>query len=121
MWLNTPEGRESEGGVSYRVKHLDRDDIESFSKTDFPEIKFEYDNNSEPAPSRDGKYMCPTAYLLDDQLHSGELWILYHYEEDNMVWIEYIKDCGGMGYIFKGIANNKSELKRILKANRCLI
>tara|TARA_R110000765_G_scaffold26628_8_gene64947 strand:+ start:1074 stop:1544 length:471 start_codon:yes stop_codon:yes gene_type:complete len=100
---------------SFRVKHLDREDIESFSKTDFPEVKFEYDNNSEPIPSRDGKYLCPTAYALDDQLHSGELWMLYHYEEDNMVWIEYIKDCGGMGYIFKGIVNNKSELKRILK------
>jgi len=101
--------------AGFRVKHLDREDIESFSKTDFPEVRFEYDNNSEPIPYRDGEYMCPTAYSLDDQLYNGELWMLYHYEEDNMVWIEYIKDSGGMGYIFKGTIKNKSELKRTLK------
>ena len=59
--------------------------------------------------------LIPTAYSLDNQLHTGELWMLYHYEQDNMVWIEYIKDCGGMGYLFKGTINNKSELKRVLK------
>jgi hypothetical protein len=39
---------------------------------------------------------------------------LYHFTSDNKVWIEYIKNCSGEGYLFKGIIKNKSELKRIL-------
>lgn len=98
-----------------RVKHLDREDIESFNKTGFEEIKFEYDNNVEPIPARHGTNELPDGYYLDDQLDTGELWILYHYKSDGMVWIEYVKDCGGEGYLFKGIIKNKSELRRVLK------
>ena len=98
-----------------RVKHLDREDIESFNKTWFEEIKFEYDNNVEPIPARHGTNELPDGYYLDDQLDTGELWILYHYKSDGMVWIEYVKDCGGEGYLFKGIIKNKSELRRVLK------
>lgn len=95
-----------------RVKHLDREDIEEFHKKHFEEIPFKYDNNAEPTPGRT-PYECPTAYLMDDQLHSGELWILYHYS-DGMVWIDYVKDCSSDGYLFRGFVKNKSELKRIL-------
>jgi hypothetical protein len=96
-----------------RVKHLDQEDIESFHKKYFEEVTFKYDNNSEPYPARGGTNECPTAYLMDDQLHSGELWILYHYS-DGMVWIDYIKDCNSDGYLFRGFIKNKSELKRVL-------
>jgi hypothetical protein len=98
-----------------RVKYLDKEDIEGFSKTNFPEITFKYDNNAEPIPGRKDTFALPKAYFLDDQLYSGQLWILYHWENDNVVWIEYIKDCAGEGYLFKGVIKNKSELKRILK------
>jgi hypothetical protein len=106
------------------VKHLDREDIESFHKKYFyqypfhknidsiEEIPFKYDNNAEPTPGRT-PYECPKAYLMDDQLHSGQLWILYHYS-DGMVWIEYVKDSSSDGYLFRGFIKNKSELKRIL-------
>ena len=95
-----------------RVKYLDRKDIESFSIGD---IKFRYDNNAEPIPSRKDSLEMPIAYMLDDQLVTGQLWILYHYEKDNIIWIEYIKDCGGEGFLFKGYCKNKSQLKQILQ------
>lgn len=95
-----------------RVKRLDREDIESFGIED---IKFEYDNNAEPIPSRKDSRELPTAYLLDDQFVTGQAWYLYHYEKDNVIWIEYIKDCGGQGFLFKGNCKNKSQLKHILQ------
>lgn len=111
---DTAIGIQEIGLKSMRVKYLDREDIESCHKEHFKELKFVYDNNAEPIPGRT-PYECPTAYLLDDQLYTGQLWILYHFESDGMVWIEYVKDCGGQGYLFKGTIKNKSELKRILK------
>ena len=95
-----------------RVKYLDRKDIE--------ELGFIYDNNTEPIPSRRDwevpkldKYELPLAFFKDTQLEDGKLYIIYLYS-DNTIWIEYIKDCCGMDYIFKGIIKNKSELKVLL-------
>lgn len=95
-----------------RTKYLDREDIECFG---IEEIKFEFDNNSEPIPPRKDSLEMPKAYGLDDQLITGQAWILYHYEKDNVIWIEYIKDCSGEGYLFKGKCKNKSRLKLILQ------
>ena len=96
----------------FYVKYLDREDIES--------LGFKYDNNAEPIPSRDDwnipkttDYELPLAFLKDTQLVNGKGWYLYLYK-DNTVWIEYIKDCCGMGYLFKGIIKNKSELIKLL-------
>jgi hypothetical protein len=88
-----------------RVKYLDREDIES--------LGWEYDNNGEPYPERE-PYELPTSFDLDTQLEDGICYILYLYS-DKTVWIEWIKDCAGMGYIFKGTIKNKSELKTVLK------
>jgi hypothetical protein len=97
----------------FRVKYLDREDIES--------LGFIYDNNAEPIPSRQDweipkldEYECPLAFMKDTQDVDGKLWIIYLYR-DNTIWIEYIKDCCGMEYLFKGIIKNKSELKVLLK------
>jgi len=96
-----------------RVKYLDREDIES--------LGFEYDNNAEPIPSRQDwempkleNFELPLAFDMDTQLENGKCYILYLYKDDT-VWIEYIKDCCGMGCLFKGIIKNISELKRLLK------
>lgn len=84
--------------VASRVKHLDREDIES--------LGLSYDNNAEPYPAREYEEMLiPRAYAKDD-------WMLYHYEIDDVVWIENYKECS---FFFKGTIKNKSELKRILK------
>lgn len=90
-----------------RVKFLDKEDIEAEG--------FEYDNNHEPIPPRKDSLELPKSYFKDDQLCTGQLWILSHYAKDNIIWIEYIKDCGSEGYLFKGKINNKSEYKRVLK------
>jgi len=101
----------------YRVKYLDKEDIES--------LGFKYDNNAEPYPERDPVALSTTkglghiyhslqAFDLDTQLEDGICYILYLYS-DGVVWIEWIKDCIGMGYIFKGILKNKSELTKLLK------
>ncbi len=97
-----------------RVKYLDKEDIES--------LGWEYDNNAEPIPSRDDwnvpkttDYELPLAFIYTKtQLMDGRGYYLYLYK-DNTVWIDYIKDCCGMGYIFKGKIKNKSELKVLLK------
>lgn len=94
------------GEVEYwRVKYLDREDIES--------LGWDHDYNTEPIPNRE-ELPVSEGYLFDKQNETGELWILYHFS-DNIVWIEYIKDCGGQGYLFKGTIKNKSELKKLLK------
>jgi len=100
-------------GSQIRVKYLDKEDIES--------LGFKYDNNAEPIESRQDwevpkleKYELPIAFLKDTQTINGKGWYLYLYK-DRTVWIEYIKDCCGMGYIFKGIIKNKSELIVLLK------
>jgi len=93
-----------------RVKHLDREDIESFG--------WEYNNNAEPFPSREDIEpirSIPIAFLYEkdigDELHQ---WMLFLYD-DGVVWIEYIIECGVQGYVFKGRLKNKSELKKVLK------
>jgi hypothetical protein len=88
-----------------RVKYLDQEDIES--------LGWKYDNNGEPYPERE-PYELPISFDLDTQLEDGICYILYLYS-DKTVWIEWIKDCAGMGYIFKGVIKNKSELKTVLK------
>lgn len=97
---------------NFRVKYLDSSDIES--------LGFKYDNNAEPIPSRDDwnipktfDYELPLAFLKDTQLIDGKGWFLYLYK-DHTVWIEYIKDNCGMGYLFKGKIKNISELKVLL-------
>lgn len=90
---------------SIRVKYLSRDCIES--------LAWDHDYNAEPIPNRE-ELPVFEGYLFDKQNETGELWILYHFS-DNIVWIEYIKDCGGLGYVFKGEIKNKSELKKLLK------
>lgn len=84
--------------AGFRVKHLDREDIESEG--------LEYDNNAEPIPERDyNQMLIPKAF-------SKGAWMLYHYEIDNVVWIEnYDTDS----FYFKGVIKNKSELKKLLK------
>lgn len=93
----------AEGGL--RVKYLDKEDIKSLS--------WKYDNNAEPYPEKE-PYECPIAFDIDTQLENGICYILYLYK-DNVVWVEWIKDCAGMGYIFKGTIKNKSELKILMK------
>jgi len=94
-------------------KYLDKKDIESLGGF--------YDNNLEPIPSRadwnipkTNDHSLPLAFIFDKQNTTGEAWIIYLYK-DNTVWIDYTKNCAGMGYIFKGIIKNKSELKILLK------
>ena len=108
---------EGKYSTDLRVKYLDREDIESLG--DAVENLFEYDNNGEPIPMRDpgeeGElYDFPLAFNLDTQLVNGLCYILYLYK-DHTVWIEWIKDCCGMGYIFKGVLRNKSEFIKILE------
>ena len=98
---------------SIRVKYLDKEDIE--------DLGFKYDNNAEPIPSRRDwevpkldEFELPLAFIKDTQDINGKAWYLYLYK-DGAVWIEYIKDCCGMGYLFKGTIKNKSELKVLLK------
>ena len=99
-------GRNVENGLcGIRVKYLDRDCIES--------LGWSHDYNAEPIPNRE-ELPVYEGYLFDKQNETGELWILYHFS-DNIVWIEYIKDCGLQGYVFKGTIKNKSELKKLLK------
>ena len=102
---------EGKYSTDLRVKYLDREDIES--------LGFEYDNNAEPTPMREPDkegdlYDFPLAFNLDTQLENGICYIVYLYK-DSTVWIEWIKDCAGMGYIFKGIIKNKSELIKLMK------
>ena len=116
-WGTLAHGYENEyeeidkGLRTVKVKYLDREDIES--------LGFEYDNNGEPyslrEPEKEGDlYDFPLAFNLDTQLTDGICYILYLYK-DSTVWIEWIKDCAGMGYIFKGVIKNKSELVKLMK------
>ena len=90
------------------VKYLDVEDIESFG--------FEYDNNAEPIPFPDdhGRTFEMLAFNLDTQLDNGKCYILYLFT-DGFVMIDYIKDCGGQGYVFQGVIKNKSELQKVLQ------
>ena len=102
---------EGKYSTDLRIKYLDREDIES--------LGFEYDNNGEPIPLREPEnegdlYDFPLAFNLDTQLENGICYILYLYK-DGVVWIDWIKDCAGMGYVFKGVVKNKSELVKLME------
>lgn len=86
-----------------RVKHLDKSDIVS--------LGWEFDNNAEPIPPREGEFELPSAYVFEQGLNQ---YIMYVYK-DNTIWIEHILDCAYQGYIFKGSCRNKSELSKIMK------
>lgn len=94
----------------FRVKHLDKEDIESFG--------FVYDNNFEPIPYRENYnngIIDHDSYMLE--INTGvetHIYFLTQYN-DNEIWIQHDIDCIIQGYIFKGNIKNKSELKRILK------
>jgi len=88
-----------------RVKRLSRECIEGEG--------FEFSHNHEPIPNKETNPVFE-GYLLDRQSETGEGWFLYQFN-DREVWIDYIKDNSGEGYVFKGKVKNKSELKRLLK------
>ncbi len=90
-------------GEGYRVKYLDKSDIVS--------LGWEYDNNAEPIPPREGEFELPYAYIFEQGLNQ---YVMYVYK-DNTVWIEHILDCSYQGYVFKGSCRNKSELSKIMK------
>jgi hypothetical protein len=113
LWSSNAMWSYIKGEQSFRVKYLDKEDIES--------LGFKYDNNAEPIPSRQNwevpklnEFELPIAFLKDTQDIDGKGWFLYLYK-DHTIWIEYIKDCCGMGYLFKGTIKNKFELEVLLK------
>jgi hypothetical protein len=89
---------------NFRVKHLDREDIEGEG--------WEYDNNEEPIPPlRNYPYEMPIAFCYEEGLNQ---YLLYKYK-DGLIAIEHVLDCSGEGYIFKGFILNLSEFRKLMK------
>jgi len=88
---------------------------EPLSKQYIESLGWIYDNNAEPIPARkDIPFELPLAFVFDTQMENGKCFILYKFS-DGTVWIDYILNSGGEGYIFKGTIKNKSELQQIMK------
>jgi len=95
LWLNTPAARDSDCGTYYRVKHLDRSDIES--------LEWEYKETTE------GKY----DYFWDKG--AGKHSILYS-ETQKRCLVTIRNEVRKEDFTaFVGTIKNKSELKRLLK------
>lgn len=97
---------------NYRVKHLDREDIESFG--------FEKDNNSDEYDN----------FISNDSdveifFDSGNILILDYQNTNSSIFREYelgngAKYNGQKSALFNGVIKNKSELKRVLTQVRVI-
>ena len=83
--------------------------------SDIEALGWTYDNNTEPIPPRDDiPFEVPLAFCFDTQDKNGKCWILYLFR-DGVVCIDYILNCGGEGYIFKGKIKNRLALKQVME------
>ena len=94
----------------YRVKYLDREDIESFGFkcNTFSESKFMY-----------GKF----ADEFSIKIKHNDFFIKYFYDDNHLIIAVHnneMMDSGEESILFNGVVKNKSELKVILKQVRII-
>jgi hypothetical protein len=99
---------QEDSDVDYRVKYLDKEDIESLGFTDYKHSAYDWYKFNKTIECPIANYNYCGARLLHDRSTSGIIIMGYEYQ------FELDEDKNAVN-LFRGIIKNKSELVKLLK------